>query len=463
LAEALHGALSRGVLLPLYGAYRELRPTYRPAHRATLGALRQREMLSALPAHERERWILTALRQSVRHAAANSAFYRQAFQSIGFDSRTDFSFADFARLPVLERDAVLDRADAIRVPSIPARLVRRDATGGSTGKPVVVWKGPAELGWIESGAQYFYRQIGVPPGSRTALLWGHHVDAEAGDNLSSRLLDFMYHRRWFDCFRLTPDVLDRYHRELTAYRPACLLSYASALGALAAHLDAGGVKATYPGTALITGAEKFPLHERESVWRVFAKPVHEQYGSRDVGLIGFQLDPSASLEFTVDWASIFVEPEGGDELSSILVTKLHADAFPMIRYRIGDVARFVPGSLPGHPALRLVEVVGRELERVYFDRDRWLHGTLFPHYLKDYPVRDFQIYQDPAGTVFARIVPAPAWNAAAQQRLETELRRILAPLELRLELVEQIARTGAGKRRPVISDFGRTTAREDHQ
>ena len=50
---------------------------------------------------------------------------------------------------------------------------------------------------------------------------------------------------------------------------------------------------------------------------VFGRPIHERYGSRDAGLIAFQVDPDRSLELEVDWANVLIEPDGSDPVSSI--------------------------------------------------------------------------------------------------------------------------------------------------
>ena len=85
-------------------------------------------------------------------------------------------------------------------------------------------------------------------------------------------------------------------------------------------------------------------HHRQLVEAAFGRPVHERYGSRDVGYIAYQMDPAQSHDFDIDWADLLLEPETEGEESSILITKLHADGMPMIRYRIDDVGRFPEGE-----------------------------------------------------------------------------------------------------------------------
>jgi phenylacetate-CoA ligase len=155
---------------------------------------------------------------------------------------------------------------------------------------------------------------------------------------------------------------------------------------------------------------------------------------------------------------MLVEPETDGEESSILVTKLHADAFPMIRYRIGDRARFPAGARAGHPAFRLLEILGRELEMVRVGDDRWISGTVFPHMFKDYPIADYQVHQAMDGSVEVRLVPTAheIWTGEVERRFVAALAGVLGNLPLRITVVADIARTASNKRRPVISELART-------
>jgi len=100
----------------------------------------------------------------------------------------------------------------------------RDATGGSTGEPTVVWHGPQERGWAESGIEHSLARAGAPRGTSIGFLWGHHLDPVTRDRVRPRTRDPLTNVRWFDCFRLSPAKLDAYHHELQGWRPACVVA-----------------------------------------------------------------------------------------------------------------------------------------------------------------------------------------------------------------------------------------------
>lgn len=444
--------LARGVLLPLYQLQRTLRPSRHAAMRACSDGRRFRSEALGWSVLQKTDWIRTQLRAAVRRAFRDTSYYRAQLRALGFDPRADFEFEDFARLPVLDRADVQAAAGGLLARSIPAETLRKDATGGSSGTPTEIWMGPEELGWRESGVIHFMERIGVRSGTRTAFLWGHHLDPVASDGLRERLHDFMDNVRWFECLRLSPAQLQRYDQELERWRPRCIIAYASALGALAEVVRQGFHRPHYPTQCFVTGAEKLMPRHRELIEQVFNRPVHERYGSRDVGLMAFQVDSNGAAGFEVDWANVFIEPETPDADSPILVTKLHADGMPMLRYRVGDVARFPPGSRPGHPALRLAEVRGREADRIKLANGGWVLGLEFPHLLKDYPVSEFQILQRRDLSVEVRLVPARGFTTENQRRILEIVRANLPGVDVHLALLDRIPRSQANKLRPVMSE-----------
>lgn len=441
-------------LVPLYHFQRLARPSCRPAMLAFRQGMRFRSEAARWSDDRKRDWILRRLRYSVRRAYSETDYYRQLFARIGFDPRADFAFDEFARLPVLERKDIREADQALVSSSVRPSQLRHDASGGSTGEPTEVWLGPEERGWRESGARYYFNRIGVPEGSRIGSLWGHHLDPVASDRLRDRLRDSVWNHRWFESYRLSPSKLARYHQELESWRPRCVLAYASALGALAEEVRDRGWRPSYPRQCFVTAGEKLMRHHRDIIESVFARPVHEQYGSRDAALIGFQLDPERTLDYQVDWANVLIEPENDDAVSPILVTKLHADGMPMLRYRVGDIGRFPRRSKPGHPSFILHEVLGREAERIWLQDGRWIHQIEFPQLMKDYAVREFQVVQHADFSVVVRIVPRNAFTDESRRRILRVLGANLPGLNVNVRLVEAIERTASNKWRPVISEVG---------
>jgi phenylacetate-CoA ligase len=452
LIGGIHDSLSLHVLTPFSRLHRSARSSTRPTQQAFDEGLQFRREAASWENERRVRWILERLRSTVRRAYEETAYYRELFDRNNFDPHKDFDFSDFSSLPVLTREDVYDAGAKLLASSVPAEQVRKDSTGGSTGVPTSLWLGPNERGWRDSGMERFFEILGVPEGSRTALLWGHHLDPKAADTLRERYQAFVSNSRWFDSLRLSPATLEEYHHEFERFRPAVIIAYASALGYLAEHILARNYKPNYPTRCLVTGGEKLWSRHRQLIEKAFGRPVHERYGSRDAGCLGVQLDPTQTLAYTLDWANTLVEPETHEPESPILVTKLQADAMPMIRYRIGDIGRFSPGSKPGHPAFVLPDVMGRVVDRISLPDGRWVAGLEVPHLLKDYPVREFLFLQRQDHSVELQIVPEKDFDEDTLREIRDILTANLPGLPIQIELKESVVRTKSNKWRPVISE-----------
>ncbi|MBO0722561.1 MAG: hypothetical protein J2P41_17180, partial [Blastocatellia bacterium] len=146
------------------------------------------------------------------------------------------------------------------------------------------------------------------------------------------------------------------------------------------------------------------------------------------------------------------EPETQEPESEILITKLHADGMPMVRYRVGDVARFPAGSKPGYPAYKLNEIVGRSIDRVWLPDGRWIHGIQFPHLLKDFPVREFLLHQLQDYSVDLQLVPKSGFDDESRRMIAATIQANLPGLLVNIRMVEQVPRTKANKWRFVVSE-----------
>ena len=452
LIGGLHDNLSLHVLTPFSRLQRANRAATRPTQQAFDNGLRFRREAANWDEERRRDWVLNRLRDIVRRAYAETAYYHEVFDRIGFDPRVDFSFDDYAKLPVLTRDDVHAAGSKLLSPVVPKDQTQKDATGGSTGVPTEIWVGPNERGWRDSGMERFFEILGVREGSRTALLWGHHLDPKKTDTLRERYQAFAANQKWFDSMRLSPALLDEYHQEMERFRPACIIAYASALGHLAEHILANNYKPSYPTRCSITGGEKLWSRHRSLIEQAFGRPVHERYGSRDAHCIGVQLHPGESLDYTVDWANVLVEPQTSASESPILVTKLQADVMPMLRYEIGDIGQFSAGSEPGHPAFVLADVMGRTIDRIFLPNGNWIAGQQLPHLLKDFPVREFLFLQRADHSVQLQLVPQQGFDEASLSSIRDTLAANLPGLQIEIELKESVVRTKSNKWRPVISE-----------
>ena len=390
------------------------------------------------------------LRTQAVYATTHFSFWRERFADAGIRHPERMGAEEFARLPVLERsDLPLLFTEAQQLDRRRrGRVVR---TGGSTGVPAEVLKGPEELGWSESAPAFFRARLGLAANPRTAFVWGHHLDPVTRASRRERLEDFLFQQLWVDIFRIDETSLRRADSQLAQFAPELIVAYASSLDALAQAVNPSGTqRRPYPTKAIITGAEKLLPAYRERIEATFGAPVFEQYGGRDVGLLAHQLDRRGG-PLTVDWAQMYLEPEDDRAESAILLSKLHADAMPIFRYRVGDLARFPIGSRPGEPVLALEEVTGREMNMLWRADGSRVSGIFFAHLFKDFPLREFQVQQTETLEVTVLLVPREEFTPAHERELQQVLAANLPGCPLELRRVAEVPRGANRKLHPVIA------------
>ena len=243
---------------------------------------------------------------------------------------------------------------------------------------------------------------------------------------------------------------------LVRWKPAMFRAYASALSLFAQYIKEQGIAGIRP-KLIETTAEKVFAPQREFLEEVFECKVADWYSARELGTIGYQC-PSGQLHvcetrYLEVVANGQVVPPG--EMGEVVITSLHQEAMPFIRYKIGDMAISEPDSCPcgrGLPVLR--EVVGRLQDFLVTTDGRFVHGGYFPHTFRLWPeIVKYQVYQPDRKHLEVRLVSRNSNDSRWLDALAEELRACFGgDMDIDIQLVDQIALTSSGKHRFIISE-----------
>src|SRR5262245_24300444 len=164
----------------------------------------------------------------------------------------------------------------------------------------------------------------------------------------------------------------------------------------------------------------------------------------------------------MEFGIVEVEPTEESEdwvRGPLLVTGFAQQATPRFRYRIGDVGTRSKHACPcGRPGEVFLDVDGR-IEDYVATPDGRLVGRM-DHVFKDqYEVAEAQILQSDAEAIEVRILPRGPWRPETERGVTKELRsRLGEEIEIRIRIVDHIAREPNGKFRAVKSAVGRNAA-----
>ncbi len=400
---------------------------------------------------------LDRLRALIQHAQNTSPWYRDRWAAEGLAASSVTELADLAQFPIVDRDDIVAHRPEMRTTAPGMRLIAK-ATGGSSGVPLKFDLDHDSNERRMAAWHRGYGWAGAGPGTRQWYLWGVPPDSTAGWRKQKvRLYDRLYRRTTMSCFELGESTLSRFVDSLARTRPDAIVAYTGALYAFARLLEAEGIVPYQPGS-LVVGAEALHDFQRETIERVFRAPVFETYGSREFMLIGAECPEHAGLHLTAEHHLVELVDEAGQSVADgvegdMVITDLTNWGMPFIRYRNGDRGIMATGDCAcGRHLPRLARVTGRRLDVLTTPDGHELPGEFFPHIMKEFAsVQRFQVIQEVADEVIVRIV-APTWSAEDADRLAREVGAVAGgQLRIRVETVDDIPLTGAGKLKVVVN------------
>jgi phenylacetate-CoA ligase len=258
---------------------------------------------------------------------------------------------------------------------------------------------------------------------------------------------------WLDTAHVTEAGLRDFHQALKDYRPRVIQAYARSLLLFARYLEQRGWQPHRP-EGIITSAEVLEDADRALIERVFGCRVFNRYGCREVSVIASECDAHLGLHVMAE--GLYLEVVRGDmpaapgEAGSILVTDLLNHAMPLIRYRIGDVGAWEPGTCPcGRHLPRLRQVQGRVTDFLVGCDGRLVSGVFLATYVVAHrpSLGQVQIRQSQAGAVTYRIKPGAAFRPGEDvEYLQATTRRYLGEqARVSCELVDELPAEPSGK------------------
>ncbi len=425
------------------------------------GVLRERRALEKsqwLPAADLRALQVERARGLVRRAMERSPWYREVYGARGVDPDAIRSLDDLRRLPILEKADLKRERERILLVGADRAKITQGATGGTTGEPTHYYWDDAY--WCRSSAvtQRAYGFLGFEPGDRHVMIWGTSLPVDAR---SLRREIRNYRRRnilLVPGFDLSEETMARHAEAIRRHRPKVIEGYVSLLVLFGGFLERSGIRLD-PPHALVSSAERLFPFQREAIERAFGAPLHDRYGTREVGCIASECGRHTGLHVAAE--HVIVETVRGDESvppgesGEIVVTCLSNEVFPFLRYRIGDLGALLPDPCPCGRGLPLLAMTGgRVCELITTARGTWLPGVFFPHLFKEFPgVGAFQVRQARDRAVEIRIVRTEAWTPEQEERYAAEIRKVLGEdLPVAYVHVERIETTAAGKLRPTMSE-----------
>jgi phenylacetate-CoA ligase len=451
MPPALYPSLVRNVIYPLYRG------------------MRGDKLVSVLEELEKDQWLSQEeieeiqwrrVERYLRQITTHVPYYRDLFEREGLRVEDIQHPADFQRIPFLTKDDVRAAKDRI-VTKDPLRKGIASNTGGSTGEPLYFYTDAASGPLRRANALRGLRWAEIDIGDKQAVIWGFHLDRPFKESFSAALKDYFNNIRYFSSFNMSEEAMERYAREIAAFKPDLILGYPSAVSQFAEFCKTRRIGKIRPRTVMSSGEKMFP-HQAEVIRDVFRCPVFDRYGSNEFADVAQECEKHGGLHVFSDIVFVEVIHESGrpaesGEVGELVVTDLSNLYMPFLRYRTGDLAVPTLRKCPcgrGFPLLDHIE--GRTFDAVVSPDGKSAGGFFWTYLSRAVPgIKQFQIEQRERGGVIFRIVPGPEWNEGYKKELERKIKENMGQsFGVSFDVVNDIPLTPAGKFRFISSKLG---------
>jgi phenylacetate-CoA ligase len=384
---------------------------------------------------------LAKLRRQLTRAWQYSRFYRQRFDEIGFHPEDLKSLADLQRLPLTSRADYVGASDSIYCSDIDISKCIVAKSSGSSGAPVRVPLTPYDKSYRVLKELRQLTAVGFKFTDRMLVIWVPRITIDRIPAMHRLGLLRREHASVFDEESVQLDNINK-------LRPDVLYTFTSNYRILAEEILSKGAEIFKP-KLLISSAELMDDTARNIVKKAFGLNPYDYYGSMEFGWIAWQC-PERNYHINSD--SLIVEcvrdgvPVPPGEEGELVVTCLHSDAAPLIRYVLGDSVKLSTERCECGRELPIMNsVTGRIADYFVLPGGRRISPYSVTSALRDVPgMRRFQVVQETAD--FIRVNVLKDGGAPGPEVVQTTVMKALGVrLNVAVDYVECLPREASGK------------------
>ena len=389
--------------------------------------------------------------------AWRSLYYRQVFTEAGV--RPGLApFEALPQMPLLSKETLRTRAKDLLTENPPPRGTIVFNSSGTTGTPTDIYYTPEfhalELAVPEARnlnwAGLSHRDRRVMFGARKVC---HHDQDKAPFWRFSPMENMAY----ASIYHLSPRFLPYYLKFLRSYQPANVMGYPSALHTVARYaLDNNDLPAQ--AKAVFTTSETLTDQARQAIEAAWQCPIHDRYGAVEACVYASQceygryhISPEVGIVEIVDRAGQACPPGISGE---VICTGLQNLLQPLIRYRIGDVARWSnTGDCPCGRFMPVLEAIEGRFEDLCYTPDGRQMLRFDPVFKGIENIREAQVVQEGLNLFVVYVVPADGFNQHDAEQIKRNMYLHIGDVQTQVKPVPAIARSSSGKFRAVICNL----------
>ena len=401
---------------------------------------REIETLRRLPREEFQQWQEAKRWEIARYLYENNDFYRRLVGE---------KFPDrWEELPIVEKKDLQQEFDTLLTRPLRNEKLYINNTSGSSGHPLTFAKDYYTQARVWAAKALFARMHGIDYfDSLEAKFYG--MPRAWLPYAIQKMKDRILRRDRFVVFDLSDQVMDRWIERFGKRPFDYIYGYTSSIVLFARHCIARGIvlKEVCPSlkVAVVT-SETCSDEDRRLIKEGIGVDARNEYGTADAGLIGYEC-PEGKIHLVEE--NLFIER---DAEGNLLITDLFNEAFPLVRYKIGDMADFSDPTCPCGLHTRTIErLKGRTNDVAILKNGKRIPGLTFYYISRALLessgiLKEFIIRQTALDTFEFDVVSDKPLKAKDIEELKKTAEEYLEPgLRIVVNQVDRIQRPPSGK------------------
>lgn len=399
------------------------------------------------------------MRRTVAYAYQHVPFYRKRFDCCGLKPEDIKTVEDLGRLPYLTKQEIREAGTDLISDEYDVKDLFATPTSGSTGTPLILYHSrEATL------KNFAFHWAQCRPGlsrrkDSCANFTGLEIVKPEQKKPPYWRMNYTGRQRLYSIFHMSDKTMPYYLEDLTNFHPVWLYGYPSAIYTLADFILRSGYDYPCPPKAVVTSSEQCLPEFREAIEKAFKTRLWDEYGQGEMAGLAFDCE-CGKLHEKIEYALMEFIPtqkqEEGFEVYELVCTSLINDAWPLIRYRVGDLAIVKPDAkCPlGKPGRVIEQIYGRTAQfLIAGDGSRISNISVMAKKCRN--IRSMQAVQKEVGQVTLRVVCQPEYNIEADEPFMIgQFRKKLGDesrMKIDVEYVDKIELTKSGKFLSIVS------------
>ena len=400
-------------------------------------------------------WQMEKIKEIVRNAYEESNYYKKLLDNIGMKPDDLQTISDFKKIPSITKEMIQNNLGKIIYKRYNKSQLNYVTTGGSTGIPLGLYYIRGFSKSIEWAFVHdIWSKFGFETNKKHVILRGNVIEKSV---VRKRVLELI-----LSSYHLTEGNMSKYIKSIYEFKPEYIQAYPSSISMLCQYMKENSLPPFQSLKMVMCSSENLFSFQKDMIYDVLKVPICNLYGNTEHTCIASNCRFSDYLHFRPEYGFVEILNEMGEEcavegdIGEIVATSFNNPAFPLIRYKTGDIAIYTNKKCKCGWNYKLIkEIQGREQEFIITNTGRKIciaainmHSDIFDH------IYQFQFYQNYPGKVTFKFIPKENCSIMDERKIYSEIIKKLGDdVQLNLKRVDKMEVSQRGKHKFLIQEL----------